>query len=68
MAEAAQPTLVTITAEHIAGPETAKRLGVPVGTVVGTREVRKYRSKVRQLLWRARHFRSGRITMTQKGN
>ena len=64
-ASASQPNLVTVTATVIAGPETAARLGVPVGTVIDGREVRRYRSRLRQLVWRVMHPHTGRITPHQ---
>lgn len=58
-----QPKMVSCHADVIAGPETAARLGVPVGTIVETREVRKYRNPLRQLWWQLTHPGVGRITI-----
>lgn len=44
-----------------AGPETAARLGVPVGSLVETREVRKYSNPFKQLMWWLRNPYSGKI-------
>jgi hypothetical protein len=56
------PKMVSCHADIIAGPETAARLGVPVGTVIGTRDARWYRNPLRQLLWQLSHPRAGRIS------
>jgi len=61
-----QPVMIAVEAVVIAGPETAARLGVPVGSVIDSRDIRLYRSRFRQLLWRLRH-RGGRINLVQEG-
>lgn len=59
--------MVSVTADVIAGPATAARLGVPVGSVITTQEARYYRSRWQRTLWRLRHPRGGHIT-TLKGS
>lgn len=58
-----QPKMVSVGCQVIAGPERARLMGVPVGTVVETREMRLYRNPLRQLLWRLRHPGSGPINL-----
>lgn len=57
------PRMVSCHADIIAGPETAARLGVPVGTVIGTRDARWYRNPLRQLWWQLTHPRAGRVAV-----
>lgn len=57
-----RPKMVSFHAAVTAGPETAARLGVPVGTVVESREVRQYRNPLRQAWWLLTHRGAGRIT------
>lgn len=58
-----RPKMIQCQRDVIAGPETAARLGVPVGTVIDTTVTRWYRNPIRRALWRLAHPRSGSINI-----
>ena len=58
-----KPVMRRLYVEVTAGPERAALLGVPVGTVVETRDIREYRNPLRQLWWRLSHRHDGRFTI-----
>lgn len=48
-------------AVSIAGPERAALLGIPVGSVIETREIRRFSDPVKQAEWDALNPGAGRI-------
>lgn len=60
------PKMVEVTCEVFAGPERARREGVPEGALVQRVVTRSYRSRWRQMLWRLRNPGGGRIQLDGK--